>query len=212
VPPALPEGAPQVGAYIIYMCFGIGGLFVDQEIVTVGTVAAFVLYLNNLFEPVQQLGQIYNTVQSAGAALGKLFIGQLRFAEAETELREAVKLNPNYSTARQWLGTLYSRLRRCEEARTHVEIGARLDPLTALVNEAVGSVYLMCGEPERAISILENVLHMHPTAVTTRTMLGRALTGAGRPAEAVKMLEPIITPDGESFGPAALMNAYFHAG
>ena len=40
---------------------------------TVGTVAAFVLYLNNLFEPVQQLSQLYNTVQSAGAALNKIF-------------------------------------------------------------------------------------------------------------------------------------------
>ncbi|MFA5885642.1 MAG: ABC transporter ATP-binding protein [Acidimicrobiia bacterium] len=52
---------------------GVGGWFTTMDIVTVGTVAAFVLYLNNLFEPVQQLGQIYNTVQSAGAALNKLF-------------------------------------------------------------------------------------------------------------------------------------------
>jgi ATP-binding cassette, subfamily B, bacterial len=52
---------------------GVGGWFVDRNIVTVGTVAAFVLYLNNLFEPVQQLSQLYNTLQSAGAALQKLF-------------------------------------------------------------------------------------------------------------------------------------------
>ena len=31
------------------------------------------LYLNNLFEPIQQLSQLYNTVQSAGAALQKIF-------------------------------------------------------------------------------------------------------------------------------------------
>jgi ATP-binding cassette subfamily B protein len=57
----------------IAVIVGIGGLFVDQRILTVGTVAAFVLYLNNLFEPVQQLSQVYNTIQSAGAALHKLF-------------------------------------------------------------------------------------------------------------------------------------------
>jgi len=62
-----------MGVIGIALIVGIGGLFVDQEIVTVGTVAAFVLYLNNLFEPVQQLGQLYNTLQSAGAALNKLF-------------------------------------------------------------------------------------------------------------------------------------------
>jgi ATP-binding cassette subfamily B protein len=61
------------GVVGIALIVGIGGLFVDQEIVTVGTVAAFVLYLNNLFEPVQQLGQLYNTFQQAAAALYKLF-------------------------------------------------------------------------------------------------------------------------------------------
>jgi ATP-binding cassette subfamily B protein len=52
---------------------GLGGVFVDQGIATVGTVAAFVLYVNNLFEPVQQISQFYNTVQSSAAALTKLF-------------------------------------------------------------------------------------------------------------------------------------------
>jgi ATP-binding cassette subfamily B protein len=51
---------------------GLGGFFAGQGIVTVGTVAAFVLYLNNLFEPVQQLSQLYNTLQQAGAAMKKL--------------------------------------------------------------------------------------------------------------------------------------------
>ncbi|MGH9031205.1 MAG: ABC transporter ATP-binding protein [Acidimicrobiia bacterium] len=55
------------------LIIGIGGWFVDRDIVTVGTVAAFVLYLNNLFEPVQQLSQLYNLVQQSGAALQKLF-------------------------------------------------------------------------------------------------------------------------------------------
>ncbi len=61
------------GVLGIAVIVGVGGLFVDQGIVTVGTVLAFVLYLNNLFEPIQQLSQLYNTVQSAGAALHKVF-------------------------------------------------------------------------------------------------------------------------------------------
>ena len=52
---------------------GAGGLLVQRGLVTVGTVAAFVLYVANLFEPVQQLSQLFNTVQSAGASLAKLF-------------------------------------------------------------------------------------------------------------------------------------------
>src|SRR5688572_2218423 len=61
------------GVFGIAVIVGIGGVFVDHGLVTVGTVFAFVLYLNNLFEPVQQLSQLYNVLQSAGAALHKLF-------------------------------------------------------------------------------------------------------------------------------------------
>src|SRR6185295_7716716 len=36
-------------------------------------ISAFILYLNNVFEPINQLSQLYNVVQSAGAALQKIF-------------------------------------------------------------------------------------------------------------------------------------------
>jgi ATP-binding cassette subfamily B protein len=52
---------------------GLGGVLVHRDAVTVGTLAAFVLYLTNLFEPIQQLSQLFNLVQQAGAALAKLF-------------------------------------------------------------------------------------------------------------------------------------------
>ena len=61
------------GVAALAAIIGLGGVLVDQGVATVGTVAAFVLYVNNLFEPVQQLSQFYNTVQSSGAALEKLF-------------------------------------------------------------------------------------------------------------------------------------------
>ena len=52
---------------------GIGGWLVHRDEVTLGTVTAFILLLANLFDPVQQLSQLYNTVQSSTAALNKLF-------------------------------------------------------------------------------------------------------------------------------------------
>lgn len=61
------------GVLGIAVIVGLGGVLVDSDVVSVGVVLAFVLYLNNLFEPIQQLSQLYNTVQSSGAALQKLF-------------------------------------------------------------------------------------------------------------------------------------------
>jgi ATP-binding cassette, subfamily B, bacterial len=55
------------------LAVGIGGWWVHQGVLTVGTVAFFVLTLSNLFEPVQQLSQLFNMVQSAGAGLRKLY-------------------------------------------------------------------------------------------------------------------------------------------
>ncbi|HEX4821053.1 MAG TPA: ABC transporter ATP-binding protein [Acidimicrobiales bacterium] len=52
---------------------GVGGWLVHRGSVTIGTVTFFLLTLSNLFEPVQQLSQLFNTVQSAGAGLNKLY-------------------------------------------------------------------------------------------------------------------------------------------
>jgi len=52
---------------------GVGGWWVHQGDLTIGTVTFFVLALSNLFEPIQQLSQLFNMVQSAGAGLQKLY-------------------------------------------------------------------------------------------------------------------------------------------
>ena len=62
-------GIAATGAII-----GVGGWLVHRDDVSIGTVTAFILLLANLFDPVQQLSQLYNTVQSSTAALHKLFI------------------------------------------------------------------------------------------------------------------------------------------
>jgi ABC-type multidrug transport system fused ATPase/permease subunit len=50
-----------------------GGLQAIDGHITVGTVVAFVAALANLFEPIQQLSQLYATYQSGMAALEKIF-------------------------------------------------------------------------------------------------------------------------------------------
>jgi ATP-binding cassette subfamily B protein len=55
------------------MIVGFGGLLTLRGVVSLGTVAFFVLTLNNLFDPIQQLSQLFNTVQSAAAGLDKVY-------------------------------------------------------------------------------------------------------------------------------------------
>jgi ATP-binding cassette subfamily B protein len=49
-----------------------GGYLVIQGQLTLGVLTAFVLYLRQFFEPMQDLSQFYNVFQAAGAALEKL--------------------------------------------------------------------------------------------------------------------------------------------
>lgn len=71
-----------VGVGII-LYFGGRGLF--GHAASVGTVAAFIFYLNFIFQPIQQLSQVYDLLQSGIAALNKIF-GLLAI---EPEVREA---------------------------------------------------------------------------------------------------------------------------
>jgi ABC-type multidrug transport system fused ATPase/permease subunit len=51
---------------------GYGGHLYFAGALSIGTLFAFMLYVNNFFDPVQQLSQLYNTFLSATAALDKI--------------------------------------------------------------------------------------------------------------------------------------------
>jgi ABC-type multidrug transport system fused ATPase/permease subunit len=51
---------------------GFGGYLIFDGSLTVGTLFAFIGYLSNFFDPVQQLSQLYNTFLAAVAALDKI--------------------------------------------------------------------------------------------------------------------------------------------
>ena len=61
-----------------------GGYLVVQGQLTLGVLTAFVLYLRQFFDPMQELSQFYNVFQAAGAALEKL-AGVLEEAPTVTE-------------------------------------------------------------------------------------------------------------------------------
>lgn len=79
------------GVLATAIAIGAGGWLAKNGQVSVGTVVAVVLLLSSLFEPVQQLSQLYNTVQSATASLNKMF--QILDSEPEVDERaDAVEL------------------------------------------------------------------------------------------------------------------------
>ncbi len=61
------------GKFTTAVAVGVGGWWVFDGRLSIGDVTFFVLTLSNLFEPVQQLSQLFNQLQSAGAGLQKLY-------------------------------------------------------------------------------------------------------------------------------------------
>lgn len=65
-------GIRLIGNVTIAVVLLYGGYLAFHGEVTVGVLAAFLLYLRQFFEPMQEISQFYNTFQSASAALDKL--------------------------------------------------------------------------------------------------------------------------------------------
>ena len=69
---------------------GFGGYLVSGGDMTIGTLFAFIGYLANFFDPVQDLSQFYNTYLSATAALDKI----MEVLEEEPEVVDAPGAQP----------------------------------------------------------------------------------------------------------------------
>ncbi|MEV7014021.1 ABC transporter ATP-binding protein [Streptosporangium sp. NPDC051022] len=87
-------GNVTVAAILLY-----GGWLAIGGEVTIGVLAAFLLYLRQFYEPMQEISQFYNTFQSAGAALEKLS-GVLEERPAVPEPRDPVPLERPHGRVR----------------------------------------------------------------------------------------------------------------
>ena len=80
-------GNVTIAAVLVY-----GGYLAYHGEVTVGVLAAFLLYLRQFFEPMMEISQFYNTFQSASAALEKL-AGVLRDQPSVPEPEQPARLD-----------------------------------------------------------------------------------------------------------------------
>jgi ATP-binding cassette, subfamily B, bacterial len=123
-------GIEFLGAAATAVVLGVGGRMVLAGDLEIGVLAAFLLYLRNLFDPVQQLSELYDTFQSAtagaervGAVLaerpsvreaddpvplpdprGEVRLEGVRFAYSDTEVLHEVDLHVAAGTTLALIG------------------------------------------------------------------------------------------------------------
>jgi eukaryotic-like serine/threonine-protein kinase len=137
----------------------------------------------------------------------------LQWRTAETEYREALRLDPNYSTAHQWYANLLIGMGRRDEAQSHILRARELDPLSLIIQVNVANIFLLSRDYDRARQECRKAIEMDENFVTARWILGRAEQLLGRYDAAVAEFEHglKLEPDNTVLR-AALARAHAAAG
>jgi peptidoglycan/xylan/chitin deacetylase (PgdA/CDA1 family)/uncharacterized caspase-like protein len=107
---------------------------------------------------------------------GLLYYREKRYAEAEAEFTEALKLRPDFALAANNLGFIYYKQDKFEEAARWFENTIRLDPSRVVAYCNLGDAYWNAGDKDRARKAFSTYLELGPTAPSAahaRQMLSR---------------------------------------
>jgi DNA-binding winged helix-turn-helix (wHTH) protein/tetratricopeptide (TPR) repeat protein len=125
------------------------------------------------------------------------------WAGAESEFEQALELNPNYSTARQWYANLLLATGRAKEAIAQIRIAQELDPASVVINSAAGWVHYLAREYEQAIAAYRKALEMDPNFVLALRESGMIYGQMGMYREAIAAIRKAIAIGGQN--PIVLM-------
>ena len=119
-----------------------------------------------------------------------LFNYDWNFAESEKEMKRAIELNPNYSTAYHWYGNAnLLAMGRMEESIAAMEKARDLDSLSLIINADLATSYLYAGKFDQAIELYKRTIELDENFYYSRIYLGRTLTLKGDYENAVKELK-----------------------
>lgn len=129
---------------------------------------------------------------------------------AESEFRQAVKLNPDLVSAHQRLGSYLTFMGRFEESIRHYEIALDLDPFSLQINMNLATTYFLRGEYDRAVKHLMKTVELEPNYMPTHFVLGCTYIQQGRLHEAIEEFQLIYKLDDEAYLALGFMG-YAHA-
>lgn len=117
------------------------------------------------------------------------------WAGAERFYRDAIRLSPDYASARHWYTWFLIAMGRYEDAAEQIRQAQMIDPGSLVLNTIVGLPDYYTGRYERAIKQFRGTLEVEPNYHHARYYLGSALVHSGRPAEAVAEFEAMVAAD-----------------
>jgi TolB-like protein/DNA-binding winged helix-turn-helix (wHTH) protein/tetratricopeptide (TPR) repeat protein len=115
----------------------------------------------------------------------------LDWQTAETEYREAIRLDPNYATAHHWYAEMLSFQGRFPEAYTEIDRAEQLDPLSLIMQTDHGAILFYDRKYDAAEEKLRGVIARDPTFGRAHGLLQNVLEEQGKGREAMADVESL---------------------
>jgi DNA-binding winged helix-turn-helix (wHTH) protein/tetratricopeptide (TPR) repeat protein len=132
-----------------------------------------------------------------------------RWDDAEKEFVQAIKLNPNYTTAHHWYGDFLVAMGRFDEAIAEMRVAQGLDPLSMMINTDLGGALAIAGALDEAIAVHLKTIEMDPHFVPAHRYLGQAYEQKAMYREAIgEFLESLTASPDDPDGLTLLAHAY----
>jgi TolB-like protein/DNA-binding winged helix-turn-helix (wHTH) protein/Flp pilus assembly protein TadD len=105
---------------------------------------------------------------------------------AEVEFKQAIKLNPNYASARQWYAMFLSAVGRHDEALTEIRRAKELDPVSLMINTSEGWILFCARRYDPAIKQLRKTIELDPNFANAHFKLAMVYEAKGMYDEAAE--------------------------
>lgn len=130
------------------------------------------------------------------------------FAEAESRLKRAIEVNPNYVNAHQWYGELLNNVGRFDEAAAEYRRALEFEPLSLPINWEYGRFLYMSRRYDEAFAQLKKTIELDPGFARAHRTLGELYRVNGDHANAIEAQAKFFELRGEPQKAALLREAF----
>lgn len=127
------------------------------------------------------------------------------FAGAEEDFKRALKLNPNYATARHWYSLYLSITGQPDKALTEIKRAQGLDPLSLIINTAVATNFYYASQYDAAIAQCRKTLELDPDFFAAKCIIGMCWQQKGMYEEAIAEFQRALILSGNDREIAAVL-------
>jgi len=136
--------------------------------------------------------EIDDSLGEAHASLAYVHRLLWNWAEMEKEIKRAIALNPNYSTAHKYYGNYLAGMGRNEEGMVEYKRAEELEPLSLIINANLAEGYLSKGDFKAAAEQCQRTIDLDPNWYYVRLLLAIISVKQGRNAEALAEAEKSV--------------------